>query len=81
MSKRINDSKPRIADVIVKRVCVLGGIRRDEGDYLVRDGVMTDGVSVTVLRVAIEGDFVDASPDILAEFETAAAPVEEVKGE
>lgn len=40
-------------DVVVTRLCVIGGIRREPGDYLVRDGEKTDGVTDENLAKAL----------------------------
>jgi hypothetical protein len=50
---RAKPKSEKPADVRVTHRCVVGGIRRDVGDYLVRDGEMTDGVTPENLAHAL----------------------------
>lgn len=59
-------------DVIVTRTCIIGGIRRDEGDYLIRDGELTDGVTDDVLNAAL----LDLSAQFVGE-PAASEPIED----
>lgn len=51
MTKKAKAEKA--TDVRVTARCVVGGVRREPGDYLVRGGEMTDGVTAENLALAL----------------------------
>lgn len=61
------ETRLSVADVRMKRAAIVGGIRRDEGDYIVRDGVMLDGVTVAILRDCVNRGDVEVSAELVEE--------------